>query len=234
MQMKALLRHALLLSGMFLLGGCAARAPAPPAAAPAGAAAPADEPTRPEQRVKIEASTRWEGQGDISGYVTPVKVHIENDSNAFLRIAYEQFALIGADGHYFAALPWFPMQGAACDPQPVSGSAPVSHPAAKLDGLSVPTALSAVYPSLPSFNGTYCYAPRYQAHYHDYWESIPVPTGDMVQRLVPEGILAPGGQLTGYLYFEHVPSTKDVRLRAELENAFTAERLATRSVSLSG
>lgn len=223
---------AVLLSAAMLLGGCAGVRTAPAPAAPEAEGTASDQGSA--SAVQIQASTRWEGGGKVDSYITPVKVHIENGSGAFLRIAPEQFALIGDQGQYFAALPWFEMQGPACAPQPVSGYAPLQRPAVKLDGLSVPTALSAVYPNLPTFNGTFCYAPLYQAHYHHYWESIPVPTPDMVSRLLPDGILAPGGSATGYVYFEHVPDTGQVRFRADLENAFTAERMGTRMVSLSG
>ena len=45
---------------------------------------------------------------------------------------------------------------------------------------------------------------------------------------IPEGVLEPGGKVSGFLFFEHVPShDREVRLHADLLDARTGRQLGT-------
>jgi hypothetical protein len=45
---------------------------------------------------------------------------------------------------------------------------------------------------------------------------LELPTSDMLQRALPEGVLAPGGRISGFVYFDHVLDVVHVTFVAHL------------------
>jgi len=45
---------------------------------------------------------------------------------------------------------------------------------------------------------------------------IELPTGDMIQQAAPEGVLEPGGRISGFVYFERVFDVVRVAFVAQL------------------
>ena len=61
-----------------------------------------------------------------------------------------------------------------------------------------------------------------------------LPTGAMVQKALPEGVLEPGGRVTGFLYFEDIDVGKDDRATfvTDLVNASGGETVGAIRIPL--
>src|SRR5690606_18914943 len=76
------------------------------------------------------------------------------------------------------------------------------------------------YPWIEPYGGYYPSVIDYYDRYYPQFLRIPLPTGDMIQKALPEGVLMPGGTLTGFLYFENVDGdVPSVDFTAELVEA---------------
>ena len=73
---------------------------------------------------------------------------------------------------------------------------------------------------------TICTNPLYWERFVPVMRTVDLPTFDMLRKALPEGVLEPGGRLSGFVYFEDVgPGVERVELRADFENADTGERI---------
>lgn len=60
----------------------------------------------------------------------------------------------------------------------------------------------------------------YYHMYYPYMERIHLPTHSMLTKAIPEGVIAPGGYVQGFLYFKKVdPELKNVEFVARLQHA---------------
>lgn len=210
---------------IFLLGGFLAACAAPPARQ---VEAPADESG--SASVELRAS-RASDPAYMLGHVTPVRLEIENAGQTPLRIAYDRFVLIDEKGAFYGALPLYRVQGTAEEPELAPGQQVLEEPAFEADQFSVAGAYSAAYPRLSTFDGPAGHDPQYHNYYFAYWAGIPLPTREMLSLGIPEGVLGPGGTLSGLLYFESTGGDLPaLRLRGDFVNPFTGERLGSRSV----
>lgn len=156
--------------------------------------------------VRIVASAdAWRGDPEsLERVVTPMLVRVENDGAVAVQVRYEDFALVAADGRRFVAIPPFNVRGVVStldrDVYPVYGFR-----------------VSPFYPHLAVAPGVYPFDPFYYDPYWPYWHRwVTLPTGDMVQKALPEGVLQPGGRATGFLYFEDVAKARRVTFEARL------------------
>lgn len=153
---------------------------------------------------------------DLDEEVTPVLVTISNGSTVPLRIRYNEFQLVSANGQRFAAMPPFLLEGEV--------SVPVTTPFFPGTGFEVAPYLSPFYPGISPFAGPFAADPLYYDTYFPAFREIELPTTDMLARALPEGVVAPGGEVTGFLYFQEVGDEAErVSYRAELVNALTGE-----------
>ncbi len=159
----------------------------------------------------------WRGLGDkLPDDVTPIKVRIVNHSGQSIAILYERIALIGRKGKAYRALPVVPLvddgaKGGRQEIRPIFATAK----------FQVAPRYSDVYPSLaPGPNRL----PRDEDYYrkaYSAWHGA-LPSREIRRMALPEGVLAPGGELTGYLYFENPIDTESkVTLSAELPSGRT-------------
>jgi hypothetical protein len=159
--------------------------------------------------VRIVASAdAWRGDPEgLERVVTPMLVRVENDGAVAVQVRYEDFALVAADGRRFVAIPPFNVRGVVSTLD--RGGYPVY-------GFGV----SPFYPHLAVAPGIYPFDPFYPFYYDPYWPYwhrwVTLPTGDMVQKALPEGVLQPGGRATGFLYFEDVAKARRVTFEARL------------------
>ena len=161
----------------------------------------------------------WRGDPpDLRGVLTPLLTTIDNRTARPLRIRYDQFTLEGADGRTFAALPPFEITTAV--------SEPVAYAAAPLGGFHVAPYLSPYYRSWPAFHGPFVHD-WYYSRYQPVFQRIELPTGDMVQKALPEGVVEPGGRVSGFLYFEEVRDVERASFAAQLVDAGTGQRFGT-------
>lgn len=168
----------------------------------------------------VVQSESWEGDPEIEAHVTPLRVEIENDSNMPLRIRYSDFALVNeADGARFAALPPYEVEGSVSEPVAVRAIG-FNH-----SRFHVAPGYQWLYPDLRPYGSAFHYDPYYNDHYYTYWADMPLPTEEMLRRVIPEGVIDPGGSLSGFLYFERVPvDLERVDFRYELTSAANGQR----------
>lgn len=174
----------------------------------------------------------WKGNpSNLASIVTPVQVRIENKSEHPLRIDYEDFVLVGGSSFQYAALSPFQLREEA-----VGGSG--------FQGSAAPTGAVEVTPVMgwhhfgggwrtwgPGWYGPGWYDPFYAPY--GYWYSPPqtLPTQEMTRAALPNGILPPGGTLTGFLYFQNVGEREgQVTLQAKLVDATTGKAFGTLSI----
>lgn len=211
----------LLLVLALLLAGCSATLrPAPGTVAIPG---PGHGAIAEAAGVRIVAvAEAWRGYPeDLGSVVTPILVVVENGSARRLGIRYDRFALESPDGRRLVAVPPFAVSGSVS----VRVMAPYYPPVV---GFGVAPYLSPYYPGWVVYSGDF---PHRRAH--DHWRRdwpffmahptyawVRLPTTDMIQRALPEGVVEPGGKITGFLYFDELPgSTRAVTFTATLVDA---------------
>jgi len=99
----------------------------------------------------------------------------------------------------FAALPPFEMIRTVTEP--------VGYASMPMEGFWVAPYLSAYYAWSPPFGGPF---------YDDHWYYD-----------LPEGVVQPGGRVSGFLYFEPVRRVKQADFMAHLVDADTGDHVAT-------
>jgi hypothetical protein len=152
--------------------------------------------------VKVTGDS-WKGDPqDLGTLFTPVRVTIQNNSGKTLRVSYRDFALAGASGFHYAAIPPMKARGT------LSSSQERSSPALQLAGwehdrFQIAPHYSYLYPGLRPWPGMFGYDPFYYDGFYANWPEK-LPTQDMLSEALPEGVVQDGGTVTGYVYFQSV------------------------------
>jgi hypothetical protein len=171
-------------------------------------------------------SQRWKGQpSDLDSIVTPLHVAIENGGQAPIRIRYRDFTLTNSQGLQSAAIPPFAIQ------RPGSRVVAIA-PAFPADRFLLLRPYGPYYPGVPLWPGPFDWDPFFYDQYYSSWEPS-LPTPDMLNQALPEGVLQPGGRVAGFLYFRRI-SQSDGRVifAEEVIDANTRERIATLRIPL--
>lgn len=177
-------------------------------------AAAADEAAGVEFIVNAHA---WSGFPDDLDVVTPLLVTIENNGDVPLRIRYRELDLVTDAGVELAAMPPFDVEGTAVEPVTVR-----MWPSSRF---LVAPYMSPTYPFHDRWGGPFAYDPFYYDDTFTSFQRVNLPTGDMIARALPEGVLQPGGRVTGFVYFQNPPETAErVTFTAELVNAETGDQ----------
>jgi hypothetical protein len=196
-------------SATFVIGlstlGCATD-PArltPAAGASVAAAAPnMAVAERSQVRIRVE-SQAWPGPDNVTAEVTPLKLTIENNGTTPVAIRYDNLYLTTPDGERFSALPPFEARKEAAE-----AVMPPMRPAASVwfthRGFLVAPYLRHYYPGLRPFAYAYTYDPFHYERYVDSWSRRQMVMDEVRRHAIPEGVLEPGGQVTGFVYFEDV------------------------------
>ena len=173
----------------------------------------------------IARAGEWPGEVDIEDHVTPLDLTIENNSQRSLRIRYADLALIAPDGRHFAALPLYAITGSIVAPVVDSPEGFVAvAPRFHHHGFLIAPFYAPLYPGLGVYSGPFLYDPYYYGWYSTYWTEQRLPTPEMRDMALPEGVLQPGGHLQGYAYFQHVNADEPgVTLRLDLVDAVNGE-----------
>ncbi|HYE35792.1 hypothetical protein [Methylocaldum sp.] len=172
--------------------------------------------------VRIAAGAEaWPGSDTIHRELTPVRVSIDNRSAQPLRIRYAEFALVSPSGERFAALPFYRKESQVNVPAVPAPYPPIADPAFGYTNFYVAPRYHSMYPGLQPYPGPFEYDSSYYDTYGDYWKEGALPTGRMIDRALPEGVLEPNGRLDGWLYFEKVRDVPKVTFRTDLVNAET-------------
>jgi hypothetical protein len=137
----------------------------------------------------------WLGvPNDLDAEMTPLKVTIENRSNHSLRIRYTDFSLSTSAGVRYVALPPYKITGSADD------RAATVPRFTYYGGFFIAPIYSPFFTTLTPWN--YAWPPdRY--YYDEFYPAwlLQLPTRDMREQAIPEGVVDPRGGLSGFLYF---------------------------------
>ncbi len=191
------------------LAGCAAGRLQPATTARVIANAP-DAAVAEDSGIRIAAEANdWSASpADLDERLTPMKVRIINHSGAPIEILYQQFALLGGHGRKYLPLPPAPIAEGSHVP-PVTPVYSASH-------FFVAPRLHDVYPSLEAWKAPLARDDGFYARQVSRWDED-LPTHPMRRMALPEGVLADGGEISGFLYFENATrKEKRVTFRADL------------------
>jgi hypothetical protein len=162
----------------------------------------------------------WSGQpADLEKVLTPVRVSIVNDSRHPVRIRYDAFKLTTPSGQSMTAIPPFQIQ----QPGPVQTAVVPVPPWTEF----YPAAyLAPYYPGSPTWTEPLAAGPAYD---YDVARWRPdLPTASMVTLALPDGVLKPGGRVSGFLFFPKLPDDAgSVTFDASLTEPQQGQQLAS-------
>ena len=172
-------------------------------------------------RVSADGNDWNAAPADLPTRLTPVKVRIVNHSGAPARIEYQQFALIGAHGHVYRAFPIVPL-----DHQPPADGVGTIAPIYAASNFFVAPRYHDLYPTLAAWPHPLERDEALSSEQYRRWEQG-LPTRAMQRMGLPEGVLADGGEISGFLYFEDA-TRRETRLtfRADIDDEQHGDRLA--------
>lgn len=205
-------------AALLLLAGCAAAAGLPHPDAPAAAAVSS------ATAADVEIVTRpgaWRGWPSALGrFVTPIHVTMVNRGAAPVRVSFDDFALAPADGRRLAAVLPTEVRGIVHEPPPP----PRSSTGLALGADGYRQEREWVLPG-SAWNTRADPVARVG-------EPLALPSPDVLDKALPEGVLSPGETASGFVYFERVPGPGPVELTARLVDARTGQPLGRAVVAL--
>lgn len=185
--------------------------------------------------VRLVADTgEWSGKPQsLDRQMVALQTTIENNSDRTLRLCYEDISLRGDSGLTQHPLPPLKTEGQIVERAPLPPySARFYH--------------HGFYPSpyfYPYYVGLRAWVypwrwtvvnPLFYDDYYSYWDrtrEVSLPTADMIELGLPEGVIEPGGRVTGFLYFPNPGrETERTTLTARLVDAQTGESFGTISI----
>jgi hypothetical protein len=164
---------------------------------------------------------QWEPR-DLHSKVTPILIELQNEGTHPVLVRYNRIALVDADGHQFHAMPPYDIDASLTE------SFRVQNPYYGYNRFAIAPYLSRYYPRMLSYSGTFAYDPLYYSPYITRYRAVELPTVDMVQRALPEGVLSPGGTVSGFVYFESLDrDARTLTLSVDIVDATTNASLGT-------
>lgn len=230
--MPGSIRISILSTALVLGTACAPNATLTPAPAAERTAGPGSGVVDSVAGVQVTAKVNaWEGVFPVSHRVTPVHVTIENDGDRPLRIRYDDFTLASRDGTFYAVIPPYGFDEAVGRLVPSPTLSVVANPMFVQDAFYLAPPYGPIYPGLPTYGEAFPYDPFYYKRYHQHWAATAMPTEEMLNRALPEGVLEKGGRLSGFLYFQQIqPHHERVSFRANLVGARTGDQIGQISI----
>jgi len=168
-------------------------------------------------RMVVETD-KWSGNpGNLEQVVAPLRVTIENRSEQPLRIRYNEFTLTSASGFTYAAIPPYKVEGSVTTP--TTGL----DPHFTYSGFYYAPYYRPYFRGLSPWRHPWAYDPLYYHDHYNYWRT-PLPTDDMLEMAIPEGVLEPEGRISGFIYFQRLDNDlNQVTFNAGLVNAQTGD-----------
>ena len=175
--------------------------------------------------VELTTDPTWRGNPEVLASVTPVRVTIRNNGGTPVTVRYSDFQLNG-QGRRYAAVPPADIQGAIAE-RPRGADEPERF-----------------YYDPERFLGTQWSDPYYedrfyQGKYFGQWQEtghpreVRLPTPEMLQAVLPEGVVESGDAVSGFLYFQKVdPQEKRVDLSYRVPNPGPGAAFGTINVPL--
>jgi len=186
-------------AGAMWASGCARTvaelSPAPAATRVSGTGEGAMATVASVQVIARSKAWHWE-PADLDNKVTPMLVELQNNSAKPVIIRYNHISLMDDAGNHFAVMPPYDIDGTLAE------SYTVRNPYYGFSRFSVAPYLSRWYPRFSRYDGEFAYDPAYYRPYYTRYVNVALPTPDMVQRALPEGVISPGGHAEGFVYFD--------------------------------
>lgn len=166
----------------------------------------------------------WEGDRDVLQRITPVYLSVHNRGKWPVQLQYSRMSLLDGGGQTYAAVPPFKLEvttGALA-----SGEQQRVKPRVQYERFAVAPFYGSVYAAPPANASRWESPATYESRYR-YWETeAEPPDREMLEWALPEGVVEPGGKVSGYVYFQRVPAdAARVTLRVELIDARSGARL---------
>lgn len=169
----------------------------------------------------VVSANAWSGvPRSLDGWVTPLLITLTNRSARKLELRYEHFSLATHGGVTYAALPPFHVSS--------DSGTPIEAYYAP-HGFGVARYLGPWYPRWTTWDGPFPYHRTYYVKTWTTWSNwrtmlrVDLPSVDMLQKALPEGVLDPGGRITGFVYFEELRDGARIDFTIRLFDAVTGE-----------
>lgn len=231
--MHRILRLTITAAAAGLLAGCQAGADLEPAASAATAGVEGEAAAVANiSGVQVTAlAPAFPGSVEISRAVTPMKVRIDNNGPVPVRLRYDAFSLVGADGTTYRALPLYRIDKTVQEAVRVADAAPIAAPGFGYRDFAVAPYYGPLYPTVTPFAGPFDFPPAAYDLYDTAFVDVELPTPAMRNNVLPEGVIAPGGYVEGWLYFQKVAEGAErVTFRADLVNANAGQSLGVATI----
>ena len=174
--------------------------------------------------VQVTAHTqawRWDPT-DLNTKVTPVLIDFRNNSTRPVTVRYNSISLTDDAGNRFAAMPPYDIDAS------VREEYTVRNPYYGFNRFAVAPYLSRWYPRFSSYDGAFAYDAGYYRPYVTEYARVTLPTADMVQRALPEGVISPSGHAEGFVYFEAFKrGSRTLMLNVDIVDAVSGTTLGT-------
>lgn len=177
----------------------------------------------------VAEATSWPGDSFITQRVTPLRVTITNDSDEMVLLHYRDIELVGTSGKRYHALPPVEVEGTVDTMEP---HARAVQPGLEYRNFALADRYVPAYPGIRTYNGPFAYDRDYYKTYYPHWDfEEALPTPEMILSALPEGVIEPGGYVSGWLYFDKVDDDEaKVQLQAALQPIDPGAPLAKLSI----
>jgi hypothetical protein len=168
---------------------------------------------------------------DLPDDVTPIKIRVVNHGSLPVSILYERFTLRGRDGRRYRVVPAIPLEHASL----LAGMGPI-RPLFATSNFEVASRYHDIYPQLDAWPTPLARTQAADASMDDdaraRWSGR-APSRELCRMELPEGVLGPEGELTGYLYFENpTHAERALTLDAELVSGRDGGAVASLEIPL--
>jgi hypothetical protein len=192
-------------------------------------------PDAPAAAVAVDAGVRvvasladWRGAPtELPDRVTPIKIRVVNHGARPVSILRERFVLEGRRGHRYHVVPAIPLSHATL----LAGLGPI-QPFYAASNFEVAPRYHDIYPSLEVSPAPLPRARRGDDGASSLWAKR-APDRVLCRMELPEGVLAPAGEITGFLYFEDPTRSEDaLTLAADLVSQQSGDTVASIKIPL--
>lgn len=211
----------LLVAGAVAAAGCArSYAELTPAVGATPAAGPGDGALGTAAGVQVSAHMQaWHfDPPGLETKVTPVLMQFANNADRPIVVRYKDITLTDGGGTRYDIIPPYDIGGEVS--VPVTIQDPYYY-----NGYAYAYRTAPMY---VRYAGGFAYDPQYYQPYLTVYTDIPLPTQQMVQRALPEGVINPGATAGGFVYFKAFHRGERVfTLRADIVDEASGAVLGT-------
>jgi hypothetical protein len=182
-----------------------------------------------DEGVRVVASLDdWRGTANaLPDQVTPIKIRLVNHGKQPISILYEHFTLEGRGGRRYHVIPAIPLTHATL----LAGMGPI-RPIFAASNFEVAPRYHDIYPSFEAWPTPLPRARSGEDGVAVRWAGR-APDREICRMELPEGVLAPDGEITGYLFFEDPTRyEKALTLDADLVSERSGQTVASVKIPL--